>query len=81
VLTALILICSAAVTPDLGECTRKNAAAEMRVPAEFGNPITCLMHAQAYPAETSIGQDLSSNDRVKIICVRTETAAASMQSR
>jgi hypothetical protein len=81
VLTALILICSAAVTPDVGECTRKNATAEMRVPAEFGNPITCLMHAQAYLAETSIGQDLSSNDRVKIICVRTETATASMQKR
>jgi hypothetical protein len=80
VLTALILICSAAVTPDLGECTRKNAAVEMRVPAEFANPITCLMHAQAYLAETSIGQDLSSNDRIKN-CVRTETAAASMQRR
>jgi hypothetical protein len=81
VLTALILICSAAVKPDLGECTRKNAAVEMRVPTEFGNPITCLMHAQAYLAQTSVGQDLSSNDRVKIICVRTETAAASMQRR
>ena len=78
-LTAFILICSAAVAPDLGECTRKNAAVEMRVPAEFASPITCLMHAQAYLAETSIGQDLTSNDRVKIICVRTETAAASMQ--
>jgi hypothetical protein len=53
----------------------------MRVPAEFGNPITCLMHAQAYLAETSIGQDLSSHDRVKIICERAETAAASMQRR
>jgi hypothetical protein len=77
VLTALILICSAAVTPDLGECTRKNAVAEMRVPAEFGNPVTCLMHAQAYLAGTSLGQDLSSNDRIKIICVPTDTAAAS----
>jgi hypothetical protein len=77
----IILNCSAAVTPDLGECTRTNATAEMRVPTEFGNPITCLMHAQAYLAETSIGQDLSSNDRVKIICVRTETAAASMLRR
>jgi hypothetical protein len=57
------------------------AAAEMRVPTEFENPITCLMHAQTHLAETSIGQDLSSNDRVKIICVRTETAAASMQRR
>ena len=67
--------------------TLKNARAKMRRrkyacrPAEFGNPITCLMHAQAYLAETSIGQDLSSNDRVKIICVRTETAAVSMQRR
>jgi hypothetical protein len=77
VLTALILICSAAITPDLGDCTQKNATAAMRVPAEFSNPITCLMHAQAYLAETSIGQDFNSNDRVKIICVRTETAAAS----
>ena len=68
-LTALILICSVADTTDLGECTRKSAATEMRVPAEFVNPITCLMHAQAYLAETSIGRDLSSNDRVKIICV------------
>jgi hypothetical protein len=74
--------CSSPDRPsDLGECTRKNAAVEKRVPAEFGNPITCLMHAQAYLAETSIGQDLSSNDRVKIICERAETAAASMQRR
>jgi hypothetical protein len=80
VLAALILICSTAVAPDLQDCTRNNANTVMRVPAEFGSPITCLMHAQAYLAETSIGLDLSSNDRVKIICVR-ETAAASMQRR
>jgi hypothetical protein len=80
VLIALILICSTAVTPDPQDCTRNNANTVMRVPAEFGSPIVCLMHAQAYLAETSIGQDLSSNDRVKIICVR-ETAAASMQRR
>ena len=30
-LTALILICSAAVTPDLRDCTRDNATAVMRV--------------------------------------------------
>jgi hypothetical protein len=56
VLTALVLICSVTVTPDLGECTPDSATAVMRVPAEFGNPITCLMHAQAYLAETSIGK-------------------------
>jgi hypothetical protein len=81
VLTAIILICSAAVTPELAECTRKNATAEMRVPAESGNPVTCLMHGQAYLAGTFLGQELGSDDRVKIICVRTEAAAASMQRR
>ena len=80
-LTALILICSAAVTPDLEECTRKNATVEMRVPAEFANPALCLMHGQAYLVGTSLGRDLGSNDWVKIICVRTETAAASRQRR
>ena len=76
-LTALVLICSVAVTPDLGECTRNSATAVMRVPAEFGNPSTCFMHAQTYLAQTSFGQDLGPNDRVKIICVRSETVAAS----
>jgi hypothetical protein len=42
---ALILICSAAVVSDVSECTAKNARAVMRVPAEFGNPITHFMHA------------------------------------
>jgi len=79
VLTALILICSAAVTPDLGGCTRNNATAVMRVPSEFGNPATCFMHAQAYLAATSLGQDLGANDRVKVICVRSATIAASTQ--
>jgi len=81
VLTALILICSAIVASDVGECTRNNATAVMRLPAEFGNPSTCMMHAQAYLAGTSLGQDLGSKDRVKIICARSEMVPASMQSR
>lgn len=34
-LTALVLICSVAVTPDLRDCSRNNAITVMRVPAEF----------------------------------------------
>jgi hypothetical protein len=71
-LTALILICSVAVTPDLRDCNANNAMAVARVPTEFANPVTCLMNGQAYLAETSIGRDLSTDDRVKIICERTE---------
>jgi hypothetical protein len=81
VLTALVLICSATVTPDLADCTWKNATAVVRVPAEFGNPSTCFMHAQTYLAQTSFGQDLGSSDRVKIICVRSEAVAASRLTR
>ncbi len=73
-LTALVLICSIAGTPDLRTCTRDNATTVIRVPAEFGNPFTCLMHGQAYLAETSIGQELGAADRVKVVCARSEMA-------
>lgn len=79
-LTALVLICSVAVTPDLRDCSRANAHDVMRVPAEFGNPATCFMHAQAYLAETSIGQELGGDDRVKVVCARSETVGASIPS-
>ena len=75
-LTALVLICSVAVTPDLRDCTRENATALMRPPAEFGNPATCLLHGQAYVAETSIGQELGEAERVKVLCVRRDTVDA-----
>jgi hypothetical protein len=76
-LTALVLICSIAVTPDLRDCNRHNATAVMRVPGDFGNPATCFMHGQASLAQTSIGQDLGEHDRVKVICARSETIGAS----
>jgi hypothetical protein len=72
-LAALLLICSVEVTPDLRDCTRDNATAVMRVPGEFGHPSTCLMQAQAFLAGTSIGKEFGDNDRVKVICARTET--------
>jgi hypothetical protein len=59
-LTALVLICSIAVTPDLR-----------------GNPASCLMHGQAYMANTS-GQELGDKERVKIVCARIETIDASI---
>ena len=78
-LTALVLICSAALTPDLRDCSRRNATAVMRVPAEFANPATCFMHGQAYLAETSIGQELTADDRVKVVCARSETVDAAVR--
>jgi hypothetical protein len=80
-LTALVLICSVAITPDLQDCSHANATTVMRVPAEFGNPATCFMHAQAYLAGSSIGRDLDASERVKLICVRSEKLAASARRR
>jgi hypothetical protein len=77
-LTALILICSTAATPDIRDCSRDNATAVMRVPANFGNPVTCFMHGQAYVAETSIGQTLEANDLVRIVCTPAEATGASV---
>jgi len=77
VLTALILICSIATTPAPQDCSRSNAATVMRVPDEFRNPATCFMHAQAYLAGTSIGRDLDASERIKVICVPTESLAVS----
>ena len=68
-LTALILICSVTTTPDLRDCTRTNAVDVLVTPVAFANPATCFMQGQAYLAGTSIGRDLTENERVKIVCV------------
>ena len=78
-LTALILICSVSVTPDLRDCTRENALDVMRTPIEHANPATCFLHGQAFFAETSIAQGLGETDRIKIVCARSTRASAEMK--
>jgi hypothetical protein len=73
-LSALVLICSMAVTPDIRDCSRDNATTVMRVPSDFGNPTTCFMHGQAYLAETSIGREITANERVKVVCASSKVA-------
>ena len=77
-ITALVLVCSAAVIPDVRDCTRYNATAVMRVPAEFAHPAACFMQAQAYLAGSSIARELGDNDRVKIVCAPSETVDTSI---
>ena len=79
-LTALVLICSVAATPEIRDCARHNATAVMRVPAEFANPVTCFMHGQAYLARTSLGEELGADDRVRVVCARSETLDASIRT-
>jgi hypothetical protein len=78
VLTALILVCSLAVTPDLSDCSQSNAIDTMYVPEQFANPATCFMHGQAYLAETSIGRDMRQDERVKVVCVHSKPTTVGM---
>ena len=76
-LTAMILICSLATTPDVRDCNRNNAIDVMWVPETFGNPITCYMHGQAYVAGTSLGRELSAKEHVKIVCIHQRASRES----
>ncbi len=78
-LTALVLICSVSVTPDLRDCTRENAIDVMRTPVQTANPATCFLHGQAFVAQTSIAQDLRGTDRIKIVCARSASASAKIK--
>jgi hypothetical protein len=42
----------------------------------FSNPVTCFMHGQAYLAGTEVGRALTSDERVKVVCVRKKQAAS-----
>jgi hypothetical protein len=57
-LTAIVLICSLSVTPELRDCSRDNATNVLQVPEEFMLP------------SQSIGQDIAQEERVKVMCVR-----------
>jgi hypothetical protein len=74
-ITALVLVCSLTVTPDLRDCSRDNATQVLLVPEDFLLPSMCMMHGQSFLAETSVGQDLAANERVKIVCIRHVVAA------
>jgi hypothetical protein len=71
-LTALVLVCSMAITPELRDCDRSNAVTVLQVPEAFGNPVMCMMHGQACLAGTAIGRDLRADERVKVLCIRAE---------
>jgi hypothetical protein len=58
-LAAVVPICSLASVPDASDCTRSSATAVMRMSAEFGGPVACFTHVQAYPAASSVSQELA----------------------
>jgi hypothetical protein len=74
-LTAIVLVCSLATTPDLRDCTRDNAVHVLQLPEEYALPAKCFMQGQAYLAETSIGRDIAADEGVKVVCVPTHKLA------
>jgi len=75
-LTAIILVCSLAITPDIRECSRDNANSVLQVPEEFALPSQCFMRGQAFLAETTIGQEMRDDERVKVVCTPTHKLTA-----
>ena len=74
-LTVLVLVCSVSVTPDyLQNCDRNNAVQVMQLPEHIASPAMCAMRGQAYIAGTTIGQALAQDERVKILCIRSENS-------
>jgi len=73
-LTAVILICSLAQTPDLRDCTQDNAVDVMKTPVESANPGTCFLQGQAFLAQMELGRDLRDDEGVRIICVHKREA-------
>ena len=67
-LIALILVCSLATISN--DCSRDNALDVVYVPATFDSPAACMMRAEAYVANSSIGRDLPKNEGFKVICMR-----------
>src|SRR5262249_60819726 len=55
--------------PDLSECGGENAVHVLQAPDEFALPAMCAMRGQSFLAETSIGQSLSDNESVRVMCV------------
>jgi hypothetical protein len=75
-LTALILICSLSSASDAAACTEKNAVQVLRSPETFASPVTCLMHGQAYLANSALSRDLNGGETVRVICKPNRVVAA-----
>jgi hypothetical protein len=83
-LTAVVLVCSIAATPNLRDCDASNARMAMRVPETYASPAACAMQGQAYIAETAIGRNLGPEDRVKVVCMlqsEADEALATLSNR
>src|SRR6516162_7200416 len=72
-ITALILICSAALAkPD---CT-VTTATDMLAGLDANTPIECLMNSEALIAQSGLASQLEKDQYLKVVCVPKKTGAA-----
>ena len=75
-LTAIILVCSAALArPD---CT-VTSATDMLAGLDANTPIECLMNSEALIAQSGLASQLEKDQYLKVECVRKETVAGALQ--
>ena len=75
-ITALILICSAALAkPD---CT-VDTATDMLAGLDANTPIECLMNSQALIAQSGLAHQLEKDQYLKVVCVPKETVAEAVR--
>lgn len=75
-LTALVLVCSLAATPDLRDCNQRNAVDVLRLGEEFNNPNQCFMTGQATVATTALRRALAPDGAIKVVCERSARVTA-----
>ena len=75
-LTAIILVCSAALArPD---CT-VTSATDMLAGLDANTPIECLMNSEALIAQSGLASQLEKDQYLKVECARKETVAGTLQ--
>jgi len=68
-LTAIVLICSLSLTPDLQDCTRETAIQALQVPEQSQLPGICLKIGLEYFTQTEFARHLAADERIKVVCV------------
>jgi hypothetical protein len=79
-LTALVLVCSLAITADIQQCNQANAVDVLRVPELFAHPAACAMQGQAYLAQTTMGRHLRADEVAKVVCAPTARVVGRAES-
>lgn len=74
-LSALILVCSLAITPNIRDCDQANAVDVIRLRSATASPTSCLLQGEAYVAGTAIGRNIAVDEALKVTCARRSDRA------